>query len=182
MTEIFKIVFITSLYASGVGFIIIFLKWILKDRISPEWHYIIWVVLILKLIVPFGPESAVSLFNAVPIVTQNTNFTQATEQSHRPTEIVQQEKPYIPTAGEARDTFWSIATIVEKGMPYFWLFGAILLLIWLLFTNYSLHRKLKKRGVFASESINLIFEECKRRMVVKRNIEIIIIRQTGCIS
>ncbi|MDS1030039.1 M56 family metallopeptidase [Bacillota bacterium LX-D] len=173
MTEIFKIVFMTSLYASFVGLIIIFFKWILKDRISSEWHYIIWVVLILKLIVPFGPESAVSLFNAVPIVAQNTNLTQATEQFHKSTAVMQQENPHALTAWKVQDTSLSIITIVERYMPYFWLFGAILLSIWLLYINYSLNRKIKKRGIIASESINLIFEECKNRMGVKRNIQII---------
>jgi len=67
MESIFNVVWVTSLYGTVVGIALILIKNLLKNRLSPKWHYLIWIVLILKLLIPFGPESAVSLFNIIPV-------------------------------------------------------------------------------------------------------------------
>lgn len=174
METIFRLVLTTSLYASIVGVVIIILKTILKNKINPKWHYIIWVVFILKLLIPFGPESAVSLFNAVPPVPQQTNFTQTYEQYHQSITFIRQEKAQIPTTWAIRDSSLYFAATAEAAMPYIWVVGAMLMLGWLLCTNYSLQRKVKNTAASVPESINLIFEECKRKMGLKRDIEIVI--------
>lgn len=174
METIFRLVLTTSLYASIVGVVIIMLKTILKNKINPKWHYIIWVVFILKLLIPFGPESAVSLFNAVPPVPQQTNFVQTYEQYHQSITFISQDKTQIPTTWAIRDSSLYFAATAETAMPYIWVVGAMLILSWLLYTNYSLLRKVKSTAASVPELINLIFEECKRKMSVKRDIEIVI--------
>ncbi|NLC07388.1 MAG: hypothetical protein GX755_05425, partial [Syntrophomonadaceae bacterium] len=47
-------------------------KSILKDELNGRWHYLIWFALIIKLLIPFGPESAVSLFNVMPEMPQTS--------------------------------------------------------------------------------------------------------------
>ncbi len=172
METIFSLVLLTSLYASIVGIVIIILKTILKNIISPKWHYIIWIVLILKLLIPFGPESAVSLFNAIPPVYSTTSFTQAYEQIQQ-TIIAKPDISNLPQTGSIENTS-GIRAIAKTALPYLWLLGAILMIGWLLYINHSLHRRLKKRGNTAPESINLIFEDCKKKAGVGRSIEIII--------
>ncbi|MGE5543977.1 MAG: M56 family metallopeptidase, partial [Bacillota bacterium] len=66
MADVFQTVLTTSIYAAVAGLAIIMLKAVLKNRLNAQWHYLIWIVLILKLIMPFGPASAISLFNIIP--------------------------------------------------------------------------------------------------------------------
>ena len=68
VAEVFHSVLTSSLHAAVVGLVILLLKAALKNRLNAQWHYLIWIVLILKLIMPFGPASAVSLFNIIPEV------------------------------------------------------------------------------------------------------------------
>jgi beta-lactamase regulating signal transducer with metallopeptidase domain len=174
METIFKLVLTTSLYASIVGVAILILKTILKNKINPKWHYIIWVVLMLKLLIPFGPESAVSLFNTVPQIPQQTNFTQAYEEYHQSITLIRQEKTHIPTSWTIRDYSLYLAAKAETAIPHIWFLGAMLMLGWLLYTNYSLRRKLIKTTSSVPESINRIFEECKIKTGITKNVGIVL--------
>ncbi len=179
MEGIFKIIITTSFYASIVGLIIILIKHMLSNRLNPKWHFLIWSVLLVKLIVPFGPESPFSLFNAVSRVTDSPPVTMVYEQTYpatTPTELTQQQ--YQPNPSQNLETqvqqTSGLTSGVEKGLPYIWLFGATVLMLWLLYTNFTLHRRLRNSQTQVPEPINVIFEECKRRIGISREIEIIV--------
>lgn len=178
MEGIFKIIITTSLYASVVGLIIILLKYMLSNRLNPKWHFLIWSVLIFKLIVPFGPESAFSLFNAVSQVADHNPVTLAYEQIYpatTPAEIPQHQfQPNQSQNIESGVEHTSIFSQVMKGLPYIWLFGSIVLTLWLFYTNFLLHRRLYISQMAVPASINVIFEECKQRMGINRDIKIIV--------
>lgn len=179
MEKIFMIIITTSLYASVVGVIIILIKHMLSNRLNPKWHFLIWSVLLIKLIVPYGPESAFSLFNAVSPVTDNTPVTMVYESIYpatTPAELTQpqyQPNPSQNLESQVQQTP-GLVSRVENGLPYIWLFGATVLVLWLLYTNFSLHRRLRNSQKQVPEPINIIFEECKRRMGINRGIKIIV--------
>jgi len=54
-----------TLKGSLLALVIMGLKFLLKDRVSPKWHYYIWGLLLIRLLVPVAPESVVSVFNIV---------------------------------------------------------------------------------------------------------------------
>lgn len=56
-------VMLTSFYGAIVGVILLFVKGILRHKISPQWHYALWSILLIKLLFPYGPESTLSIFN-----------------------------------------------------------------------------------------------------------------------
>ena len=182
MEAIFSTIITISLYASFVGLVIILLKRILNKRLNPKWHFLIWIVLILKLIVPYGPESEFSLFNAVPqaaAFTYNSSAEQSInpsifrEEPTQPQIIPPQSNLNIPQniESEVSNTFGFIDK-AEKVLPYIWLFGAVGLSLWFLGTNFLLYLRLKQTRREVPESLYLILEECKQRMGVKRKIEI----------
>ncbi len=174
METAFRMVLTTSLYASIAGIIILMLKTVLKNKISPKWHYIIWIVLIVKLIIPFGPQSAVSLFNALPKVSQDMNFTYTYKQFHKSVAFMQEKKTHIPAILKVQDTSLSFAAAAERSMPYIWLFGMVLTIGWLAYADCLLRRRLKKAGAFVPQSISLIFEDCKGRTNIRKTIKIMI--------
>ncbi len=179
MTEIFKMVFVTSLYASVVGLVIILAKSVLKNKLSPQWHYLIWVVLILKLLVPFGPQSAVSLFNTVPPVQQSTDSMQPYDQIHEEIVVSPQENSHISASYEAEDEFPGLAAVAERAVGYVWLLGVVLMSAWLFYTNRKLHKKLKCSDSPVPESLYAILEKCKEKIGVRANIEIVIQNDVG---
>ncbi len=104
MAEIFHFVLTASLYATIVGLAIIFIKGLLKNRLSAKWHYLIWLVLVLKLLIPFGPESAVSLFNTVPEMPQQSmsEIANQMEQRYEASGAAENPPPYLPTTQNSR--------------------------------------------------------------------------------
>lgn len=174
MDAIFKLILTISLYASVVGIIILLVKMILRNKINPKWHYIIWIVLILKLFIPFGPKSPVSLFNTVQQIPQQTNFNQMYLEHQQSIAPIEEEKTKIINTTAIQDSSLYLAAKAETAAPYIWFTGAVLMLGWLIYTNYTLQRKMKKFPDLAPESINQIFVECKEKMKVKKDIDIVI--------
>ncbi len=56
-----------TVFGSVTGLIILLIKILLKNKINKRYSYLLWIILVIKLIIPFGPESNISLFNRIPI-------------------------------------------------------------------------------------------------------------------
>lgn len=174
--EIFKLILKTSLYASVVGIVILIVKMALKDKINPRWHYLIWIILILKLLIPFGPQSALSLFNTIPVMPEETSFTKMYEEYQQSYPITQQigDNTQDFTSRSVRNSSLQFAAEAEKVLPYIWLSGMVSMLAWLIITNYSLNRHIKKTSQPLPQSIHKVFEDCKMKMGVKKYLQIVI--------
>lgn len=77
MTSIYNLfhwVLVTSFSGSVLAGLIILLKSIFKNRCSASWHYYIWFLLLVKLMIPYAPESPFSIFNVLsPDLTEMTS-------------------------------------------------------------------------------------------------------------
>lgn len=188
MEGIFNTVLMTSFYATIVGMAVILLKGILKNKLNPQWHYLIWVVLILKLLIPFGPESAVSLFNIMPQIHEQNEVQRASE-THNYNNVYLPNENTVPyeqpsqqqyTAKNMGDNKTENMEInVRNVLSYLWLAGAFLTLIWLLYTYYLFYRKLRKSSYDLDLRVVNIFEKCKARMGVNKKITLLIQDEIG---
>lgn len=174
MENLFNIVLTTSIYASVVGIVIILFKAILRNKINAFWHYAVWGVLLLKLLVPFGPESVVSLFNTVPIQvihTKEANTAYQITQGNPITGITAQTKAADPVRTGAVPAVAGVS--IENIIPYIWFWGAVLIFLGLISINLSFHVKLRKGTVSTDQRINSILEACKKKLNIRDNIRII---------
>ncbi|MEA4826215.1 MAG: M56 family metallopeptidase, partial [Clostridium sp.] len=60
LTLIFNWIIVSSAVASFLVGIILFVKLIIKDKQSASWHYYIWFILVLRLLIPYAPNSSIS--------------------------------------------------------------------------------------------------------------------------
>jgi bla regulator protein BlaR1 len=60
---IFKEVLYLSVFADILILLILLVKKIFKKTLSPKWHYYIWILLLIRLMVPYTPESSFSIYN-----------------------------------------------------------------------------------------------------------------------
>lgn len=177
MDTIFRMVWTTSIYAGTVGLILITLKAIIKNKISPKWHYFLWVVLIVKLLIPFGPESAISLFNVMQPVAEEMNFARSYEQIQPTRDYIYQAdhvNDQIPATEVRQRSSMEWIERFEKKIPYIWFWGAIILLTWFVCTNYTFTKRLKISGSVAPEAILCLLENCKKASGIRKNIEIVV--------
>ncbi len=166
MADVLHSVLMTSLYATVAGLIIILLKAVLKNRLNPQWHYLIWMVLILKLIIPFGPASAVSLFNFVPDVFPAERMTHGTYQEPAPAIIppitagsLTEAQP-LPVITPPNQTTPNVRDL----LPWIWIAGMGFMAFWLALTCYSLNRRLSRGCREPDARLAHIFESCKAQM------------------
>ena len=62
MTELFVRVLQYSLWGGVTAGVILLVKAAVAGRLSPRFHYLIWLVLLAKLLLPGGIESPISPF------------------------------------------------------------------------------------------------------------------------
>ncbi len=75
----FKQVLVMSVSASLIILFIKAAKWILKGRLSPSWHYYIWVLVLVRLIIPVTLCCKVSIFNIIPADIRTVLFQDTEE-------------------------------------------------------------------------------------------------------
>ncbi|CDX02723.1 hypothetical protein SDC9_18669 [bioreactor metagenome] len=179
MEAVFKIVLTTSFYAGIVGMVILLVKNLLQDKLNPRWHYWLWIVLLVKLIIPFGPESAFSLYNVLEPLSQEIKFSSVPETvgdagiySPEGTQAGN-ERPGLP-AQEPVASAQNLRTYVADALPIIWLSGLLLMFVWLLYAGFSFAGKLKTHAQPASPAVQALLEECKTRAEVKGEIAVLI--------
>ena len=55
-----------SIQSSVLIILIVLLQKILRERFGIRWHYLLWFLLLIRLAIPWLPESKISIFNLVP--------------------------------------------------------------------------------------------------------------------
>jgi len=180
ITNFVNWVSMTSLMASVLVAFILLVKFILKDNLKVKWHYVIWFVLILRLMLPMAPESSFSMFNLFSFINQQgaavdvsdhpitSNLTAAGEISQT-TVAEQPEMNSNITDSNANDRKLPIQT----WFLLIWLIGVVALISYLFVTNRKMARRIAKCSYVTDDHILGVFEQCKTDLRVKRNIPLL---------
>ncbi|MBU2703081.1 bla regulator protein BlaR1 [Sporomusaceae bacterium BoRhaA] len=165
------------LYSSLMGSIliglIIVVRWVFANRMSANWQYLIWFLLILKLLIPYAPESSLSVFNIFSHLTiQNLAGDYFKTQDNEKTDQNTEKKSSMIvniTDDYSLSVTRNFLNFRDVIVFFVWLIGVISL------TVYTIHLTIKqkciiKKSLRANDScvINLL-EECKHTMNIKDN-------------
>ena len=55
-----------SIQSSVLIILIVLLQKVLRGRLGIRWHYLLWFLLLIRLAMPWLPESKMSIFNLIP--------------------------------------------------------------------------------------------------------------------
>ncbi len=175
---------------SGVIFALIMLfKKAFKNKISPMLHLWIWVLLIIRLMLPITFESGMRIFvipNEVQTVqvaaptpvTQNTGGRQLNSGGVTPPAQITSNKeanlpaPTIPSQSSSVATpafNWDVG----KTLILAWLFGVGILLIRIGFTYRNIVMQTKLRGVRPTQKLLGLLEQCKKELGITQRVYII---------
>jgi len=72
----FKNILSLSFMGSILTGMIILIKRLFNNKLSANWHYYIWFLLIIRLTMPYTPESSLSIFNLFPTTSQEIETAQ----------------------------------------------------------------------------------------------------------
>lgn len=190
ISNIFSSVLEISIISSIIGIVIILLRQLLKGRVNSKWIYIIWFILLFKLLVPIKIESFVSIFNFTPEYITESNYIENSKIEYESLQqdynnyindnieesnnIVNNQDSYELKQLEQEIKNSKIKNnIFEYIIPTIWLIGFIAMFLWLMITNIILNSKLNK-NCYKDERLENILEKCKNKMNVKRNFNIVI--------
>ncbi|RKI91299.1 hypothetical protein D7V94_10365 [Parablautia intestinalis] len=139
MNTVFKI-FLSMSFSGGLLILTLLLgkRW-LKDKISRQWQYYIWLVVILRLLLPFGPEVSLlgKTYQAVDWAVTRADALPARQPAPNipgdaPAAGLEQKNEYASSPSES-DTdvrpFQDIAVLLAEHIWLIWLVAALFLLI-----------------------------------------------------
>lgn len=194
MEKLWDLVLQASIYGSIVGIVILIVKTLLKDKISGKWTYLLWMVLIIKLVIPFGPQSSISLFNKIPsnivnntIVDSSVIINRSLESKHN--DNYEEKNEYISSnTGEKVNKVLPISNNgsidINKSinnlygfmnvLPLVWMAGFITTLFISIFMCFTLKKQVKINKNIANENIKFILKKCKNIMNIKVNINLVV--------
>jgi len=70
-----------SLQGTVLIVLIVLVQIILRRRLPVRWHYLLWLLLLIRLAMPWLPESRMSIFNLVPRSIQQGRIIESFSQS-----------------------------------------------------------------------------------------------------
>lgn len=187
-SELFYWLIDTSIKGSLLIVSILLIKLLLKNRLGARWHYSIWFLLLIRLIIPSAPQSKISIFN----LFIHKNIISKKYIKYNPNEIISWFNGEISNSNllqnsgavEAKEPFVKYISLFMEKNIYFklvsiWCIVAVLLLIFTIIVNVKFASKLKRNSFNVNHEISGILENCKYKMGIGISIPII---QTSAIK
>jgi beta-lactamase regulating signal transducer with metallopeptidase domain/ankyrin repeat protein len=166
LESVFAWILEASWQASVLVVLVLLLQVVLRGRLNPRWYHALWLLVVLRLVLPVLPESALSLFqftpHAPPVITQSVTepiFISAPAQT-TPQPLLETPAPAYP---------FSIYTI----LALFWLTGAFGLLIVTWRVNYRFARHLRNATAIDDPHLLEIAADAQAKLGVHRHLRLI---------
>ena len=180
----------TTLIASLVIGLILLIQKILGGRLGPRWCHALWLVLIVRMMLPWAPSSRLSLLNLIPSrdrqaqsqrltgIAKQKEVSPPAETTENHEAIPDQESqteatvrkvitPKLQTLANVEGQFKSRLVFFQPILPIIWLAGTIVIGAYLLVNNFELWWIVKRDHPLVQQAILELFEECKAQMGIQ---------------
>jgi len=165
-----------SIITSVTALVILAVRGLLKNKVSPKWLIILWVILAIRLLIPVFPESNLSIFNTVPRI-ENVEV--------KVSDDVKQFEKNLPDVNAEVDTYikgnittghnnreFTINKRFTDHITTIWIIGSFILLLYMISVYFAYHLKTRKFSIVKDPDILDVLDECKQRLGVKANIAV----------
>ncbi|MGQ8813039.1 M56 family metallopeptidase, partial [Bacillus sp. TSA_128.2] len=187
----------TSIMASILVGLILCIKVLFRNKLTPRWQYMLWIILMIRLVLPWSPDSSYSIYSVLTYKNDDAFISRGnpvakflTKESTQElkgiddTKVLTKEDTYTSSSTKTVQANKTQAGINEKQDDesisfyticiYIWLTGVILLSVATFIMNRRLLLYIKKQPVITDEKIVQIFEKCKQSMSIQRNIPLFV--------
>jgi len=151
----------TTLQASLLIFLILLVQLMLRGKLGVGWHYCLWLLLLIRLVLPWAPESRVSIFNLFQILIERG-----------PSELVTGNSAIA--AGNSAVEHQALGHIFVNMLPIIWLFGALVLLCYMFFSNLVFWISVSRERPLADQKILGLVHNCKSQMCIRMALRIVV--------
>jgi beta-lactamase regulating signal transducer with metallopeptidase domain len=191
-----------SLQAGVLVLLVLAVQWVFRRRLTNRWRFALWWIVLGRLLLPFSPQSALSLFNVVhPTVRVEAPFTSAPQGQDRGAGITapQTMTAPVPTVAESASAespamaaannpslsapvappsaagghSWNERQILVSGLTALWLAGVVVLGLIVAIQSLRFQRRLVRTMAPAGPELRRQLEDCRREFGVSRAIELL---------
>lgn len=180
----------STIQASALICLILLVQLLLRHKLGARWSHALWLILLVRMVLPWAPQSRASIFNLIPqsvpqIRAERTPAEvpddtfksdvpdKGTGQSKQvaATEPVPKEKTPLAEAPampqEAPSRLKPALVEVACILPLIWLAGAAVLGIYICANNFSLLRIVRRERPLTDQKILDLLEDCKAEMGIR---------------
>jgi len=164
--------------ASVLALLIFLIQLPLRRKIPAKWLHALWLLLIIRMLLPVEFESKISMFNLIPIKTDQQIVTEPAVLSIETPPVFKtnytQEKVPTTTSSEISGTFQQDFKLLP--IHYFsiiWLLGVIVFVKITLANNLKFWNRIKRQQSITDERIVKLFNQCKKEMNVHADIALV---------
>lgn len=179
LNEFFAWVLKTSLFASVMAGLILMIKMALNHRLKPGWHYMLWLLLLLRLIIPAGPQTAYSIYNLLPWVGTASQDAlhpavhtgkdhQAVSYPAEEPESMQAPVSTTEDSGPIVEGGWNAKKVVTG----VWLIVTVIMLLRLPLVNAVFSIRLGRYAVTATPADMSLLQQAQRVMRIRRRVRL----------
>ncbi len=177
----------TTKYITLLIFLIFIVKALTWKKLPAWWHYGLWLLLVLRMLMPWVPESRLSMFNYVPVFNGQASNASALKERVPFVHFLISQDSYLPALND-QDLLKGIADIKRKGDPKHEFFPGVtlnqaLLLVWLsgvigvglfvVFKNLGFWIVVRKKSPVIDQEVLDQLEACKRQMKIRTEVGLI---------
>ncbi|NHM33849.1 M56 family metallopeptidase [Neobacillus terrae] len=177
LSAIFKEVLLLSLMGSILALGILVIKAIFRQRLSAKLHYYIWILLVLRLIVPIDIQSHISFISFIPNEQKKLDPHFIAEQYVpniiQTSTITTESTPSIEDSNALADPGIIGGIFSYDTAAVLWIIGVSSILLYILCVNILMRAKLKKCSACEREDLIEILEAEKSKLKVNSKIKII---------
>ncbi len=187
----------TTLQASVLIALILLVQLMLRGKLGIRWCYCLWLVLLIRMAMPWAPQSRVSMFNLIPqsVPQRYTKYApeEVTYKSTEPNvvEMGKGESAAVSTARVSQDTSKTVPATpvirreaadqlklgpfeVANVLPLLWLTGALILAVYVCAGNFNLWRLVTRERPLTDQDILDLLEDCKSQMGIRTIMGVVI--------
>jgi beta-lactamase regulating signal transducer with metallopeptidase domain len=150
-----------SWQASALILLVLLAQWLLRRQLAPRWRHALWLLVVLRLALPWAPESRVSLFNWLQSPVSVSTVSTADVMT---TVAVAPDETSSPPPGAPAISPWPFPWPVR--LAGFWLAGVMLLAGKLLVTSRRLGAGIRRQRPVTDPTMLNLLEDCKQEVGV----------------
>jgi beta-lactamase regulating signal transducer with metallopeptidase domain len=150
-----------SWQASVLIVLVLLAQWLLRRQLAPRWRHALWLLVVIRLALPWVPESRVSLFNWFQVLSPTPSASSPTLISPAADAEEQSDASLaVAPATSARQLPW------RTGLAGVWLAGVVVLPACLFVTNRRLGGRIRRQRPVTNATVLDLLEDCKQEMGV----------------
>ena len=164
----YKVIFM-SITATLTGLFILLIEKLFDKHILPIWKYIMWMIMIIALIIPYRPKSNFSIVSNLDNV-QNISYREEYDliRSKNNYESISENEIEIEDMKKENTKIFYKSAVFDVILPIIWLIGVFSFAIYFLFSRIFFINNIIKNSKNDSDILNLKNECCIKLKIHKK--------------